>query len=137
MALELVPICKAKGIGIMNAAPFGARLLTSAPLPPWHKASPIVRETAKKAADHCAKHGIDIAQLALQFAIENPEFATCVSGSANPARVAEWVRWSSIPIDRQLLADVQAILKPIHNWFYFEGLPENNDTQINNIAPAT
>lgn len=136
MALELVPICKAKGIGIMNAAPFGARLLTSAPLPPWHKASPIVRETAKKAVDHCAKHGVDIAQLALQFALENPEFTTCVSGSANPARVAEWVKWASLPIDRQLLADVQAILKPIHNWFYYEGLPENNDTPINHIAPA-
>lgn len=137
MALELVPICNAKGIGLMNAAPFGARLLTSAPLPPWHKASPMVRETAKKAVDLCAKQGVDIAQLALQFALENPAFTTCVSGSANPDRVAQWVKWSSQPIDRQLLADVQAILKPIHNWFYFEGLPENNDTPINPIAPAT
>ena len=33
MALELVPICRERGVGIMNAAPFSARLLTDAPLP--------------------------------------------------------------------------------------------------------
>lgn len=31
------------------------------------------------------------------------------------------------PMDQQLLAEVQEILKPIHNWFYIEGRPENND----------
>ena len=28
---------------------------------------------------------------------------------------------------RQLLAEVLEILRPIHNWFYIEGRPENND----------
>ncbi len=128
MALELVPLCEKKGIGIMNAAPFGARLLTSAPLPPWHKAAPVIRDTARRAAEHCSARGVDIAQLALQFSIENPAFATCISGSANPQRVAQWVDWATQPIDRQLLAEVQSILQPIHNWFYFEGRPENNDS---------
>ena len=53
--------------------------------------------------------------------------ATCVTGSASPQRVAEWARWAEEPIDDQLLAEVQQILKPIHNWFYIEGKPENND----------
>ena len=136
MALELVPLCQAKGIGIMNAAPFGARLLTNDPLPPWHKAAPVIRQTAKQAADHCAQRGVDIAQLALQFAIANPLFATCISGSANPQRVAQWVEWANQPLDATLLAEVQAILRPIHNWFYFEGLRENNDPPVNSIAPA-
>jgi hypothetical protein len=25
------------------------------------------------------------------------------------------------------MVEVQAILRPIHNWFYVEGRPENND----------
>ena len=127
MALELVPICKEKGVGLLNAAPFSARLLTNAPLPEWHKAPPKVREVAAKAAKHCEGNGVDIAQLALQFSIANPDFATCITGSANPNRVAEWARWSKEPLDEELLADVKEILKPIHNWFYVEGLPENND----------
>ena len=127
MALELVPICKTQGVGVMNAAPFSARLLTNASLPPWHRATPQVREVAKQAAEHCARRGVDIAQLALQFSIANPDFTTCVAGSANPQRVAQWVDWAEQPMDEELLAEVLAILEPIHNWFYIEGRPENND----------
>ncbi len=126
---DLVPYLKEKNVGIMNAAPFSARLLTNATLPPWHKATSLVRETAAKAAAHCAAHGVDIAQLALQFSIANPDMTTCVTGSANPQRVRQWAEWSRMPLDTQLLADVQKILEPIHNWFYIEGRPENNDPQ--------
>ena len=129
MALELVPICQENGVGLMNAAPFSARLLTSAPLPPWHKATPKVREIAKQAADHCTSRGIDIAQLALQYSLANPDFTTCVTGSANPQRVSQWIDLVESPMEETLLAEVQDILKPIHNWFYIEGMPENNDEQ--------
>lgn len=127
MALELVPICRDRGVGLMNAAPFSARLLTSAPLPAWHKATPEVREIAAQAAAHCEARGSDIAKLALQFSIANPAFNTCVTGSANPQRVAQWAKWAEEPLDETLLAEVQDILRPIHNWFYIEGRPENND----------
>src|SRR6478735_7717073 len=36
MLADMVPYLKGKGGGIMNAAPFSARLLTNAPLPKWH-----------------------------------------------------------------------------------------------------
>lgn len=127
MALELVPICREKGVGLMNAAPFSARLLTGAPLPVWHKATDEVREVAAKAAEHCRSRSVDIAQLALQFSLANADFTTCITGSANPNRVAQWAEWASQPMDESLLAEVQAILAPIHNWFYIEGRPENND----------
>lgn len=125
---DLVPYLKEKGVGVLNAAPFSARLLTNAPLPPWHKATPLVRETAAKAAKHCDAAGTDIAQLALQFSIANPEMTTCVTGSANPDRVRQWADWANQPLDQTLLKEVQEILAPIHNWFYIEGRPENNDT---------
>jgi aryl-alcohol dehydrogenase-like predicted oxidoreductase len=127
---DLVPYLKGKGVGIMNAAPFSARLLTNDPLPPWHKATPLVRETARKAAEHCRSRGVDIAQLAVQFSIRHPDISTCVTGSANPDRVRQWVKWAEQPIDEQLLSEVLAILKPIHNWFYIEGRPENNDEPV-------
>ena len=126
---EMVPYLKEKGVGIMNAAPFSARLLTNAPLPEWHKATPLVRETCEKAAAHCTASGIDIAQLALQFSIANEEMTTCITGSANQARIRQWAEWAEIPLDETLVAEVQDILKPIHNWFYTEGRPENNDPQ--------
>ena len=86
MFANLVPYLKEKGVGIMNAAPFSARLLTGAPLPPWHKATDEVRAICRQAADHCQTKGVDIAQLALQFSVNNPSMTTCITGSANPDR---------------------------------------------------
>ena len=127
---DLIPYLKEKGVGIMNAAPFSARLLTNDPLPPWHKATPFVRETAQLAARFCQTQGVDIAQLALQFSIANSDISTCVTGSANPARIRQWADWAQQPLDPQLLSDVLEILQPIRNWYYTEGRPENNDPLV-------
>jgi L-galactose dehydrogenase len=130
MLADLVPWLRSRGVGIMNAAPFSARLLTNAELPPWHKATPEVRRVARRAAEHCASKGVDIAQLALQFSIANEEMTTCIVGSANPENVRKWVDWADTPIDETLLAETLAILEPIHDWFYIEGRPDNNDRPI-------
>src|SRR5438132_408255 len=84
MLADLAPYLKQKGVGVMNAAPFSARLLTNAPLPAWHKATEAVRAVCRRAAEHCAARGVDIAQLALQFSLAHEEMTTCVVGSANP-----------------------------------------------------
>jgi aryl-alcohol dehydrogenase-like predicted oxidoreductase len=127
MLADLVPYLKSKGVGIMNAAPFSARLLTDTTLPPWHKATPEVREVARRAAEHCAKRGIPIAQLAVQFSVANENLATCIVGSANPENVRKWVAWTRYPLYHDLLKEVLEILRPVANWFYVEGRPENND----------
>lgn len=127
MLTELIPYLQERGVGIMNAAPFSARLLTKAPLPPWHKATPQVREICRRAVEFCDGHGVDIAHAALQFSIEKPEFTTCITGSANPNRIQQWVDWLENPIAPEIIRGVQDLLAPIHNWFYIEGRPENND----------
>src|SRR2546428_9015493 len=98
---ETIPYLKATGVGILNAGPFSARLLTNAPLPAWLKEPENVKAAARKAAEHCAKQGVDIAKLALQFSLANPDIATTVSGSANPDNIRNWVKWAAEPIDRQ------------------------------------
>ena len=124
---DMVPYLQEKGVGIMNAAPFSARLLTNAPLPVWHKAPEHVRQVAKAAADFCAANNSDIAKLALQFSLANPALTTCITGSANPQRIRQWAQWAAEPLDQELMAQVRKILAPIHNWFYVEGRAENND----------
>ncbi len=123
---DVLPSMQEKGIGVMNAGPFAARLLTNAPLPSWHRDSPAVQATAKQAAEHCNKQGVDIAQLALQFSCEHPDLATTITGSANPDNIRKWAKWLDEPMDRALLAEVLEILKPVHNVSHQEGLPENN-----------
>jgi L-galactose dehydrogenase len=123
---EVVPYLKSKGVGVMNAGPFSARLLTNAPLPAWLKEPESVKAAARKAAAHCASKGVDIAKLALQFSLAHPDIATTIAGSANPANIRAWAKWAEEPIDATLLAEVQAIFAPVKNIGHREGLPENN-----------
>lgn len=123
---EVVPYLRKAGVGAINAGPFSARLLTNAPLPAWLKEPESVKAAARQAAAHCAEKGIDIAKLALQFALANPDIATTVAGSANPQNIRNWAQWASEPLDRELLAEVQTIFAPVKNLGHVEGLPENN-----------
>ncbi len=123
---ESVPYLKAKGVGVMNAGPFSARLLTNAPLPAWLKEPESVKAAARQAAELCAKRGSDIAKLAVQFSCAHPDIATTVAGSANPKNIRNWAEWLAEPIDQQLLTEVQAIFAPVKNLGHLEGLPENN-----------
>lgn len=123
---ETVPYLKAKHVGVMNAGPFSARLLTNAPLPAWLKEPESVKAAARKAAEHCSKHGSDIAKLALQFSCAHPDIATTVAGSANPDNIRNWARWLTEPLDESLLKDVLAIFESVKNLGHLEGLTENN-----------
>jgi aryl-alcohol dehydrogenase-like predicted oxidoreductase len=123
---ETVPYLKARGIGVMNAGPFSARLLTNAPLPPWLKEPEAVKAAARKAAELCAKRNTDIAKLALQFSAAHPDIATTIAGSANSENIRKWAKWLAEPMDQPLLAEVLDIFRPVKNIGHQEGLPENN-----------
>ncbi len=126
LADELVPYLKAKGVGIMNAGPFAARLLTNAPLPAWHREPEAVKAACRRAAAHCARAGVDIAQVALQFSLANPDLTTTIAGSANPDNVRKWAQWAQEPLDLPLVEEVRQLLAPVHNIGHVEGLPKNN-----------
>ena len=123
---ELIPYLKAKGVGIMSAGPFSARLLTNAALPQWLKEPEEVKAAARRAAEHCARKGVDIAKLALQFSLANPDITTTVAGSANPENIRQWAQWAEEPLDEQLLSEVQDIFRPVRNVGHLEGLAKNN-----------
>jgi aryl-alcohol dehydrogenase-like predicted oxidoreductase len=126
LADELVPTLKEKGVGVMNAGPFSARLLTNAPLPDWLKEPEEVKAAARAAAALCASRGVDIAKLALQFSIAHPDIATTVAGSANPANIRKWAQWAAEPMDEGLLAEVRELFAPVKNLGHVEGRLENN-----------
>lgn len=123
---ETVPYLKARGVGILNAGPFSARLLTQAPLPAWLKEPESVKAAARAAAQLCASRGTDIAKLALQFSCANPDITSTIAGSANPANIRRWAQWLSEPIDTELLREVQMIFAPVKNLGHVEGLSHNN-----------
>jgi L-galactose dehydrogenase len=122
----LIPYLKEKQVGIINASPLGLGLLTNRGAPAWHPGSDEIKETCARAAAHCRSKGVDIAQLAIQFALDNPDLSTTLVGTANPEHLRQNVEWLETPINYELLAEVQAILAPIRNETWLYGRPENN-----------
>jgi L-galactose dehydrogenase len=123
---DIIPYLKEKRVGIINAAPLGMGLLTEHGTPDWHPASDEIKETCARASAYCRRKGVDIAQLAIQFAVSNPALSTTLVGTANPDHLKKNVRWFETPIDSELLTEVQAILAPIRNKTWLSGRPENN-----------
>jgi aryl-alcohol dehydrogenase-like predicted oxidoreductase len=126
-ALEsLIPYLQGKKVGIINASPLSMGLLTERGAPSWHPAPEPLKAACAKAAAHCRSKGVDIAQLALQFAVSNPAIATTLAGTASPENLRKNVAWSQHAPDPELLAEVQAILAPVRNMSWPSGRPENS-----------
>lgn len=123
---DLLPYLREKNVGIFNSAPLAMRLLSNEGPPAWHPAPALLREKCAEAAALCRARGSDIGKLALQFSMANPEIHTHVVGTASPARVLQNIADAAAPLDQALLADVLAILKPVHNLTWSSGRPENN-----------
>jgi L-galactose dehydrogenase len=123
---ELIPALQAKNIGIISASPLGMGLLTERGAPEWHPAPAEIKAACAQAAAYCRRQGVDIAQLAIQFSLANPDIATTLVSTANPQNIAKNVVWLETPLDHTLLTEVQAILAPIKNQTWPSGRPENN-----------
>jgi L-galactose dehydrogenase len=118
--LDVLPLARAKRVGVINGSPFASGLLTDRGPADWHPAGPQERSLFRQAAEFCRGQGVSISQLALQFSSQNRDIPTTLFSSANPETVLRNVRWHEEPCDLQLAAQVQKILEPVRNreWSY-------------------
>ena len=118
--LDLLPVARQKGIGIINGSPFASGLLTERGPADWHPASPEVRALFRKAAEFCKAQGSSISRLALQFSSQNPEIPTTLFSTARPEAVRRNVADYGQPYDMSLVQEVTRILQPVLNqeWSY-------------------
>jgi hypothetical protein len=80
--------CLHHNIGLLAAAPLSMGLLTHNGPPEWHPAIGSKLEYAcKVAAEICAKHHVDIATLAIVYAISHPNIPSTILGMKNVEQV--------------------------------------------------
>ena len=80
MMERLAPACASLEIGIVNAAPLEMGLLAPDGPPPWHPASPKIKEAVRRAREFCSGYGISLETVAVQFALANPAVASTLVG---------------------------------------------------------
>jgi L-galactose dehydrogenase len=110
---DLLPVAEAKGVGVLNASPLSLGLFTNQGPPPWHPAPAEIKDACRRAAELCRSRSADIAFLGMQFCFAEARIPSTITGTAKQDELAINLRAMTEPIDRQLLADVQAILAPV------------------------
>ncbi|WIA38692.1 hypothetical protein OEZ86_001995 [Tetradesmus obliquus] len=124
-------------VGIISASPLSMGLLTQQGPPEWHPAPAELKEAAAAAAACCRDQGVDLAKLALQFAVKNPSISTTLVGmcSSDVVRTnvtavlqalgAEAVDSSSARQEKKALEEVERILAPVKDLTWASGRPES------------
>ena len=74
----------------------------------------------------CDAEGLDIAQVAIRFAIDNPQIASTVLGIGDEAQLASTLAATTLQLPPGLLDRIHALAAPVKNRMWFEGRPENN-----------
>ena len=123
---ELVPLSIKKGFGLMNAAPFLQRILTDAPLPPWHRSPEALKAIQPKLVALCNQYGMDLSNVALAYAMAYPKIATTITGMCEVKTVEKNIKAVNLSIPGELLQDIAELVAPVKNQMWFEGREENN-----------
>ncbi|WP_440876010.1 aldo/keto reductase [Thalassotalea sp. PLHSN55] len=106
---KLIPILDSKGVGIINASPTGMGLLTERGAPSWHPGNKELLAASAKAVKLCQEHGVDVTEVALQFAIDHPSIVSTLVGTANPLNIEKNVKWAEKKPDPVLVEKLRAL----------------------------
>ncbi|MEM9774332.1 MAG: aldo/keto reductase [Chloroflexota bacterium] len=112
---QLLPAARERNMGVINASITGMGLLTPQGPQSWHPASDHIKAACKVAADYCAEHGVSIAQLAIQYALQNDQTDATLLGTRTTAELESSIGLLHRPIDEEILRAVQTILEPALN----------------------
>jgi L-galactose dehydrogenase len=121
----LTPFAREKGIGLINASPLHQRLLTEKGPPEWHRSPKEVLEAGPKIAELCREYGVNVADVAMRFALDHPYVAMTIVGMSKLRHVEQNVRVLDFKNEPELLDKIEKLVAPVKNKMWFEGRPEN------------
>jgi len=128
---ELVPLCQAKDMGLMNAAPLVQRILSDASIPEWHNAPSELKSMQAPLLAVCKKFGVALSDVAIRYAIDHPFISSTIIGMCDENNVKKNIGVMEFSIPEGLLDEINQLVAPVKNRMWFEGMPENNISRKN------
>ncbi len=108
-AEPVIAAAQARGMGVMNAAPYGSGILAKGPAAfprfQYHQATPKILEKARRLEAVCQRHGVPLAAAALQFSLRDPRIHATDVGISRPERIQQTLALSAWPIPEALWAE--------------------------------
>jgi D-threo-aldose 1-dehydrogenase len=112
-AEPLIAAAAARGMAVLNAAPYGSGVLAKGPdaYPryAYQPASDTMIERARRFAAVAVRHGVPLAAVALQFSVRDPRITATIVGMSRPERVDETIRLLTTPIPDDLWQEIADI----------------------------
>jgi D-threo-aldose 1-dehydrogenase len=119
-AAALFADAHARGIGVLNAAPYGGGMLVKGPETQQRYAYGVrddrIAAAARDMRAACTRAGVSLAAAALQFSLRAPFVDATVVGVSSSARVAETIELASAPIPDSLWAELDCLVPPTSLW---------------------
>jgi D-threo-aldose 1-dehydrogenase len=98
----LLTIAHERGLGVLNAAPYGSGILAKGPdaYPryQYQQAPPAMIEQTRRLAAACERHGISLRVAALHFSLRDPRIHSTIIGMTRPERVQQAVDDALTPV---------------------------------------
>jgi D-threo-aldose 1-dehydrogenase len=112
-ALEsFLPLCEARGIGIVLGGPYNSGILATGPKPGAHynydPAPPEVLERVGRIEAVCRGHGVPLIVASLQFPLHHPAVVSVIPGGQSAAEVRGNLEVLRTPIPPALWAELKA-----------------------------
>ncbi len=111
-AEPMIELAGARGIAILNAAPYGSGALAKGLASYGRYAYQDDRpetEAVARIEEICARHGVPPGAAALQFSLRDDRIASTICGVSKPERVAQTLEWARTPIPEAVWRELMAV----------------------------
>ncbi len=110
---EMFDHASARGIAILNAAPFAGGVLAKGadrmPKISYSPADESALEPVRRIEALAARHGVAPGAAALQFSTGNPRVTSTIVGVSRPERVREMLEWNDTTLPQELVEALHAL----------------------------
>jgi D-threo-aldose 1-dehydrogenase len=109
-----------RGLGVINAAPYGGGMLAKGPAVQTKYAygsrDDRIRAAAVTMAEACARQGVPLAAAALQFSLRAPFVDSTVVGVSSPERMTQTLELATTEIPDELWQELERAVPPRELW---------------------
>ncbi len=112
-AVPLLDLAHARGVAVVNAAPYGSGMLAKGPDAfaryAYQDAPAALVARTRRLAGICADAGVTLAAAALQFSLRDPRVTSTVVGMTRPERVEQTLALAAVSIPDDLWTRLDAV----------------------------
>jgi D-threo-aldose 1-dehydrogenase len=111
-----------RGLGVLNAAPYGGGMLSKGPSVQQKYAygsrDDRIREAAEAMEAACRRYGVPLAAAALQFSMRSEMIDSTVVGVSSPERITQTLELAAVTIPDELWPELERLTPPQELWLY-------------------